>query len=305
MKYVYGPVFSRRLGLSLGLDIIPYKTCSLDCLYCECGFTTDKTLERKSYVDLDELFNEIATAAKGKDFEYITFAGSGEPTLNKDIGLIIRHLKSHYPDKKIAVLTNGTLLYLPEVRQELFIADVVIPSVDAVSIGSFSQLNRPVDDLSLSTILEGIREFSFLFRGQLWVEVLFVKGINDTDDELNKMRDFLSSIHYDKIQINTVDRPPADSSIEAVSSAFLEKAAAILNGDEIKRKFQQSDDIMHFDDILDIVRRRPYTVNEIKRAIGLSNKQVFMEINHLEKKRFIERRNIDGKEFIVYIHGAS
>jgi len=149
-KHLFGPVPSRRLGISLGIDLVPYKTCTANCVYCECGKTTNLTIERKEYIPTDEILNELDVYLKqAPDLDYITFSGSGEPTLHSKIGEIINFLKKNYPQYKVAVLTNGTLLFHKELRDELKNADIIKPSLDAGSDEIFKKIKRPHENLNL------------------------------------------------------------------------------------------------------------------------------------------------------------
>ncbi|RPI46755.1 MAG: radical SAM protein, partial [Bacteroidetes bacterium] len=178
-KYIFGPVPSRRLGMSLGVDLVPHKVCSLDCVYCECGPTTKRTLDRKEYVlygkvteELDHFFIE------NPDPDFITFSGSGEPTLNTRIGDVLHFIKQKKPAIPVAVLTNGTLLGRKDVRDELMEADVVLPSLDAATPEVFRRINRPAHGLDLDEILEGLVSFRKEFRGEMWLEIFIIPGFN-------------------------------------------------------------------------------------------------------------------------------
>jgi len=170
IKHVFGPVASRRLGISLGVDIIPFKTCSFDCIYCECGKTTHITLERKKFVDPGKVLEEIKNAINPElhpRIDYITFSGAGEPTLNNDIGHIITSIKS-FTTIPVAVLTNGALLYMKEVREDISNADLVLPSLDAATPAIFSTINHPHPELDIQTVINGLIAFGNEFKGQIW-----------------------------------------------------------------------------------------------------------------------------------------
>ncbi|MDX1778113.1 MAG: radical SAM protein, partial [Thermodesulfobacteriota bacterium] len=210
MKYIFGPVPSRRLGFSLGVDLVPFKTCSLDCTYCQLGKTSHKTIERKTYTPLDDTIEELRGALKQQQkIDYITIAGSGEPTLSTQLGAIITGIKE-ISEIPVAVLTNGSLLYRGDVRDELLQADVVVPSLDTVSQEIFTKLNRPHSELSVPQMIAGLKGFRNGFSGKLWLEIMLVRGINDCPEELEKMREVLSPIKLDMVQINTPVRPGTD-----------------------------------------------------------------------------------------------
>ncbi len=177
MKYVYGPVPSRRLGFSLGVDVVPYKTCTLDCIYCQLGRTTQKTIERKLYTQKDSVCEEVQEALNKKQrIDYITFSGSGEPTLNSDIGALIREVKK-ITTVPVVVLTNGTLLFREDVQKDLAEADVVMPSLDAASNVMFRKINRPHDVLNLDSIIRGLKRFRKMYKGRIWLEVMLIKKL--------------------------------------------------------------------------------------------------------------------------------
>jgi wyosine [tRNA(Phe)-imidazoG37] synthetase (radical SAM superfamily) len=225
-KYIFGPVPSRRLGRSLGVDVIPRKVCTLDCVYCEVGPTTRRAMRRREYLPSADILAELRDVlAEEQEVDYITFSGSGEPTLNSALGEMIRAAKS-MSRASVAVITNGTLLYLEDVRRDLLAADVVLPSLDAVSLDVFQRVNRPNPLLQLKSIVEGMKTFRREYTGQIWLEVLFVRGINDSDDEVAKMREVVAEIRPDRIQLNTVVRPPVDASALPVPERRLREIQA-------------------------------------------------------------------------------
>lgn len=216
-RYVFGPVASRRLGRSLGIDLIPYKTCSYNCVYCECGATTDLTITRQDFYPLKEVLAELdRVLAKKPDLDYITFAGSGEPTLSKLLGPVIKYLKEHYPWYRVAVLTNGTLCMLPEVRNDLLLADLIIPTVPASDQAIQDRIFRPYRNISVSSILSGLISLRKEFTGQIWAEVFLVPGINTGRDELLGIRESIMAIRPDLIQLNSLDRPGTESWVHPV-----------------------------------------------------------------------------------------
>ena len=210
-RYLFGPVPSRRLGRSLGIDLVPQKTCTFDCAYCECGRTTVLTLERREYVPTGRVIAELDDClAKAPDIDYVTFAGSGEPTLHSGIGDIISFIKDRYPRYRVAVLTNGALFVDPDVRAALMRADLVVPSLDAVSEDIFRDINRPSPGITAGQVVAGLVAFSREFPGVIWLEVFIVPGKNDTDEELLRLRDAVAVIAPDRVQVNTLDQPGTD-----------------------------------------------------------------------------------------------
>jgi len=232
MKYIFGPVPSRRLGFSLGVDIIPSKTCTLDCIYCQVGRTMCKAIERKEYVAPDEILDELKEVLKsGIRIDYITLSGNGEPTLNSKLGEIIKGIKG-ISSLPVAVITNGTLLTDRNVREELLSADLVMPSLDAATQKTFQKIDRPHPSLKIENIIEGMVEFRKIYpirspakdtmagspniksgltsngaSGQIWLEIMLVEGINDNQDELNALKTAVEKIEPDKVQLNTPVRP--------------------------------------------------------------------------------------------------
>nr|HDM59124.1 radical SAM protein [Bacillota bacterium] len=210
MKYIFGPVPSRRLGMSLGIDMVPYKTCTFDCIYCECGRTTvHEAIRRRHFDSLSLVLDEVLKLTRsGRRIDYITLSGSGEPTLNLQCGEFIREVKSK-TDKRVAVLTNGSLLTREDVFKELLAADLVVPSLDSARQSSFERVNRPVKGMSAQEITEATAEFVKAFEGEVWLEVLLVKGFNDSQDDLAALSDAVMRIAPDQIQVGTVERPGA------------------------------------------------------------------------------------------------
>lgn len=231
MKYVYGPVASRRLGKSLGISTVPYKICSLDCVYCQLKKTMDKTTQRKKYVDEDEILAEVRTFFQNKPQElaidYITFSGSGEPTLHESIGSLIKKVKA-IANVPVAVITNSTTLTDPEVRKGLMNADLVVPSLDAVTQPVFEKIDRPAQGIKIKDIIVALKKFRKAFRGRFWLEVMLVRGVNDSDAYLKKIKKVADSLKPDRIQINSPVRPPAEKWVRPVSAQTLKEAKKIF-----------------------------------------------------------------------------
>ncbi len=278
-KYIFGPVRSRRLGISLGIDLMPHKTCTLDCAYCECGKTTKLTVKRKAYVPTQEVLAELSAYLESRpELDYITFSGSGEPTLHSGIGEIIRFIKNAYPMYKVALLTNGTLFHLPAVREAVSCADLIVSSVDAAIKESFDTINKPHPKLDLAQMLEGLRLLREGYSGQLWIEFFVVPGINDNDAELGKVGAIAKSVSADKIQINTLDRPgtddwvaPADKETLARIAVSLAEAEAVGPAAASRRERSIGKPSRR---ILSTVRRRPSTIEDLARSIGIPAPEV-------------------------------
>ncbi len=218
MKYLFGPVNSRRLGISLGIDLLPYKTCSLDCIYCECGSTTLLTAERREYVNTDDVIHELNEYLSCKpQLDYITFSGSGEPTLHSGIGKIISFLKEKYPQYKICVLTNSTLLYLKNVREEILSADVIVPSIDAMTDDSLKKILRPHESVTVENVLKGISSLYREYSGKIVIEYFVIPGLNDSEEEIDLLKNYLMTIDSVIVQLNYLSRPGAEKNVPRAS----------------------------------------------------------------------------------------
>ncbi len=295
-SYLFGPVPSRRLGMSLGVDLVPHKVCSLNCVYCECGPTTDLTVERKEYVPYDRVTAEL------KDFmrenpqpDYITFSGSGEPLLNSRVGDVLRFIKSNWSDMPVAVLTNGTLLDHREVREEILPADLVLPSLDAASGKVFRKINRPCKSLEIDRCIDGLARFREEYRGRIWLEVFIIPGYNDSKDELNLLREAFRRIKPDLVQLNTLDRPGAVAGLKPAGRKKLEEIAELWNMDNVeiiasassrKEKKSYRPDVESA--ILGTISRRPCTVDDLSDILGLHMNEVNKYLDVLEEEGKIE-----------------
>jgi len=306
MEFLFGPVPSRRLGLSLGINIIPHKTCTYNCVYCEVGRTTNLTVERKSFYDPEAIKHEFAeNIDKMGRIDYVTFSGSGEPTLNKDIGELIRFVKGK--GYRTCVLTNGSLLYLDDVKEDLMEADVVIPSLDSARRESFLKVNRPHHSLKLEKIIEGISDFTRAFKGKVWLEVLFVKGVNDSNEDVKALVQAIKEIKPFKVQIGTVDRPPADDWVGKLSdkemmdiytymSAHLDVEVDLIGGfNKENNKFYE--DVER--SIVKLINIRPCTEDDLKRIFNLSDTGLKEKLTKLFENGRAFEYYFGGKRFIV------
>lgn len=310
IHHLFGPVPSRRLGISLGVDIIPYKTCTLNCLYCECGPTRVLTLERGRFLDPEIVLTELhETLPRIPHLDHITFSGSGEPTLSRDIGRFIAEIKK-ISTVPVAVLTNGTLLHRSDVRGELLAADLVLPSLDAATAAGFQCINQPHEDLALESLLSGLQTFRSEYAGRIWLEVFLLKGINDTPAELDALHEQIRTIRPDRVQLNTLDRPPAFSGVTAVDLTFLDDVRrrwADLPVDVIKRAGSRSE-IPAFsrnleNSILNTIRRRPLTLDDLVVLTGQERDGLRRYLDVLEREKKVEPR-ISGEK-IFYVPGAA
>ncbi len=295
-KHLFGPVPSRRLGLSLGIDPIHYKTCSFDCVYCECGATTNLTSTRKEYIPVNEIISELDSfLSNNPTLDYITFSGSGEPTLNIGIGRIITFLKKKFPQYKIAVLTNSSLFSDPEVRKELLLADVIMPSLDAVSESIFQKINRPVKGIRPVDIIQGLISFRREFPGKIWLEIFIIPGINDTDEEIEKFHAVLKKINPDLIQLNSLDRPgtenwvvPADEETIVKIKKKFEDLPVVTISNYQKREKVKSYNFKIEDAILATISRRPCTADDLSEILDIHLAELNKYLNALHEKGIIE-----------------
>jgi wyosine [tRNA(Phe)-imidazoG37] synthetase (radical SAM superfamily) len=295
-KYIFGPVPSRRLGRSLGIDLVPYKTCTFDCIYCDLGRTTHKTISRQPFVSSEEIQRELEPTLSilDKKPDYVTLSGSGEPTLNNNIGEIIRKMKE-VTSIPIAVLTNGSLLTMDEVQKDLLEADVVLPSLDAITPAFFEYINRPHQSLKIDEIISGLIQFRKQYRGQIWLEVLFCRGGNDGEEEVEKLKGVIDQIEPDRIQLNTPVRPPVEDfafpltfkQLETIKKRFGNIAEVVSEfmgpmGD----RFESGKDA----EIIQLVKRRPCTAEDLSKALGLRMDEVVKHLDHLTKTGAIRYR---------------
>jgi wyosine [tRNA(Phe)-imidazoG37] synthetase (radical SAM superfamily) len=292
-KHLFGPVPSRRLGMSLGVDLVPHKVCSLNCVYCECGATTNLTTERKEYVPYDEIINELIDFFKANDNpDYITFSGAGEPTLNIHIGKVIDFIKSNYK-VPVAVLTNGSLLSNAEVRQELLQADLILPSLDAASNMAFKKIDRPSSNLNIEDYIEGLINFSHEFNGTIWLEIMILPGFNDDMENLLGLKEAILKINPAKVQLNTLDRPGVIDKIRAATRIELQNIIDTWGLDQVEiiastaiRKHNQSFRKDTENAILETISRRPCTLDDLQKILGL-------HVNEINK--YLDTLDHDGK----------
>lgn len=300
--HIYGPVPSRRLGHSLGVDILPFKTCSLDCIYCQLGHTKRKTVRRKNYFDENIILAQIKAAiASRQRIDYITFSGSGEPTLNTALGNLIREIKK-ITTIPVAVLTNGTLLFRKSVREALSPADLVVPSLDAATQDIFERINRPHPALKIDRIIGGLKKFRQEFGGKIWLEILFVKGVNDSPAHLDALKKAVSGINPDKIHLNTVVRPPAEKSAFPLNSRELSKIRQFFGKKaEIVAEFDKRQDRPTSqnlkDAILALVARRPVTLADMSQSLGKHQNELIKYCDFLLKEGKIKLVIHESKKF--------
>ncbi len=296
MQYntLFGPVPSRRLGISLGIDLVPMKTCTLNCIYCECGESTHLTLERREYVPFATVKQELSIYFENNPPpDYITFSGSGEPTLNSRIGDVLHFIKNHIHDIPVALLTNGTLFSQKQVREDIKAATVIIPSLDAATEKVFRKINRPSPHLKVDTIIQGLIQLRKEYRGKIWLEIFIVPGMNDTEQELTALKQAIDKIKPDQVQINTLDRPGPVSTLRAATRQELEhvidfwemeNAAIVADAPEHKALFPYRKDTASA--ILGTIARRPCTLTDLSEILGLPTDEVkkYIDSLHTDKK---------------------
>lgn len=304
-RYVFGPVPSRRLGYSLGVDVVPWKYCDFDCIYCQVGRTTRKELERRSFYPREQILEEILDSLEEEtSIDFLTFSGSGEPTLNSDLGWLIREVKksSQIP---VAVITNGSLLKREDVQYDLMQADVVLPSLDAASEDIFRFINRPHVSIELEDLIEGLKAFTKNYKGKVWLEFMVVKHINDDPEELEKYKDILKELEIDKVQLNTVIRPPAEEGVEGLKEEELKRVKEILGEKcEIICSFEKAiplEEGENFEErIVEIVKRRPLTLDEICAITGIPIRQAKNHLRILEGKGILRSFHLENSVYYVY-----
>ncbi len=303
MNHIFGPVPSRRLGFSLGIDIIPAKTCTFSCIYCQLGPTPAVTITRRPYVPAGVIISEVSQRLKEKDrIDFLTFSGSGEPTLNSNLGRMIKGLKE-VTSIPVAVITNSSLLYLSDVRWDLEKADVVLPSLDAVSEETFQRINRPHPKISASLIIKGLKNFSRQYSGKIWLEIMLVKGINDSPAELTKFKKVIGTLKVDKVQLNTVVRPPAESNALPLNREEMERAARLIgyNCEVIADFTGQPSESFQADEelIVSTLKRRPLTLNDLTSITRLNPNEIIKILNCLIEKGKIREQTLYHRKYYV------
>ena len=315
-KYLYGPVPSRRLGLSCGIDIVPLKICTLDCVYCQLGKTDKTTTERKVYLPIEPVLAELKEALlAGLEVDYITLAGSGEPTLNLQLGELIGGIKK-LTNIPVTILTNGTLLYRKDVRSDCSKADVVMPSLDAGNEQAFQKINRPDGVISIEKLISGLCTFRKEFSGQIWLEIFIVEGINTDAEQIADIKKAIELINPDKVHLNTAVRPTADPDITRLSAEELQEIATRFGPKcEVVADFFQihsyklnpckSEDTSESESLinnraeslLSMLKRRPCSLNDICVGLGINQNQAQKHISDFQYRGLIQSEEIDGIVF--------
>jgi wyosine [tRNA(Phe)-imidazoG37] synthetase (radical SAM superfamily) len=302
-KYLFGPVPSRRLGRSLGVDIIPHKVCTLNCIYCEVGKTTDCHTDRKRFYNPEEILSEFKEnyADIKEELDVVTITGAGEPTLSSDFGYILREIKK-ICEHPVAVLTNSTLLTDESVQEELLAADIVVPSIDAATQDAYKKICAPHRSITVNEVNEAVVEFSGKFSGRLLIEILLCDGINDNLGEIGKIADIIKRCRYEMVQLNTVHRPPAFSRAKTVSENFLIDAAIYLKqqginvepvGNFIKGLSAGS---VTTGEVERLLTMRPCSIDDMAKVFGVSEEELLPKLKEIGDEN-LEKREHQGEMF--------
>jgi len=304
MSYVFGPVPSRRLGMSLGVDLIPLKTCTFDCIYCQVGRTTSKISVPDRFLPVRDVIFEIEKKLRKTTPDAITLAGSGEPTLHSEIDRVIGSIKD-MTDIRVALLTNGSLFWKAEVRKRVLMADVIMPTLTTVSDRTFKLIHRAHHDLDLHTIIDGLISLRDEYRGQIFLELVFLSGFNDSESEVHALKEVVEQIRPEKIQINTVVRPPADRKAISIDKNRLEELkelfgerSEIIAGTPVGTRQWQRDTLS--EDIIEMVKRRPLRIVDISMSLGMPGDEIEPVIKGLLIKGYIIRQEHLGE---IYYSG--
>lgn len=301
MKYIYGPVPSRRLGISLGVSPIPKKTCNYSCIYCQLGRTDHMTNTRNMFFPVEDILAEFDEFLDSKvKFDVVTIVGEGEPTLYLGLGELIREIQKR-TDKPVAVITNGALFYDPDLRRELYGADIVLPTLDAYDEASFRKISRPHGTIIFAMVDEGLKEFSKEYEGQLWIELMLMEGINDDDESLKKYSEALKKLRYDKLYINTPVRPPAESYVKALSHEKMNHVVDVLGGisiDLLESEGFQSEIKDDYEAIMSIIKRHPMNQFEIEGFLASRGSNIAGVLDRLEKDSKVA--SISYKGYVTY-----
>lgn len=308
-KYLFGPVPSRRLGISLGVDLVDYKTCSMDCIYCEVGKTTNLTTDRKEYIEVNEVIKELNHyLGTNPNLDYITFSGQGEPTLNSKFNLVVNFVKNHYPEYKLATITNSSLILEEDVIKALSRCDVILPSLDSATNKGFDKINKPCENLNIKRIIDGLADFNKHYNTKLWLEIFIIPGMNDTKEELSALREALIKINPALVQLNSLDRPGRVDFIEKVNLKRMNEIKNYFKSFNIKiiskyknRKKINSYDGNIADKIVNLLKRRPCTLSDLETVLGIHRNELNKYLSMLEQDNKITKIQKD-RGFFYKIH---
>jgi len=300
MGYIFGPVPSRRLGRSLGVDLVPFKTCTYDCIYCQLGRTTSKTIERREWVPLDNVLAELKDKLAAKP-DYITLSGSGEPTLYSRLDELIDGIRS-LTEAPVAVLTNGSLLWQEDVRRQLMDAHLVIPSLDAGHAGMFQAINRPHQSISFDRMLEGLIDFREEYYGEYWLEVFLLAGHTAVDSEIRAIAEGVRRIRPDRVQLNTATRPTTEEYAVMVDRKRMADMAGRFDPPaeviaDYRGVHAQSDFKAGRESVLEMVQRRPCSLDDIADGLGMHRNEAIKYVEELDAGGLLEKRSSGGRLF--------
>ncbi|MDD1706792.1 MAG: radical SAM protein [Methanoregulaceae archaeon] len=301
-SHLFGPVHSRRLGRSLGIDLVPFKTCSYDCVYCECGHTIIETTERSEFFPLEEVLEELYDyLSRSPQLDFITFSGSGEPTLSCSIGKVIRFIKHTFPTYRVAVLTNGSLLWRPDVREDLLVADVVLPTLSSIFDSTFRKIHRPAPEISTGQIVAGLELFRKEYSGEIWLEIFIIPGINTDIKELEGLREAIVRICPDRVQLNTLDRPGSEEWVQPAPSGKLEQIRSVFGlaginvvepiqyeistGSTMTEEWSAAIAGVH-----ELLMRRPCTLDDLSTSSGLSRREILKILREIQLTAPVEEK---------------
>ena len=309
-NHLFGPVPSRRLWMSLGIDLIPRKVCSLNCVYCEVGKTTKLTTDRMEYVKYNQVIAELKQfMSSNPKIDYITFSGSGEPTLNSRIGDVLNFVRKNYPDIKTAVLTNGTLFSNPELRSDLLQADVILPSLDAASQSVFEKIDRPDSTLKIERYIQGLIDLRKEYKGKIWLEIFLLKAYNDSKEELDLLKNTILKINPDSIQLNTLDRPGTVKGLIPLLKSELQEIIDYWNlpNVEIIAAAQERTSVKSYSGdietvIIETIARRPCTLDDLHHFLGIHVNEINKYLGTLEANNKIETVQLERGVFYKVKH---
>jgi len=308
-RHVYGPVPSHRLGRSLGVDLVPFKTCAYNCIYCQLGRTTDLTITRREYVPVEQILVQLKEKLRtGPTPDYVSLAGSGEPTLHARIGKLIAGIKrlTRIP---VAVLTNGLLLSMRDIQDALMEADLVLPSLDAGDADLFRLVNRPHAQIEFDAMVDGLAVFRERFTKPVWLEVMLLAGITGIRAEVEKIAALARRIRPERVQINTITRPPCEEFAYPVSpdvmAAFARlfgRGASVVS--EHRPRRAAGSGTLADGDILALLTRRPCTARGISKGLGLHLGEIIKRLDLLTDRGAVTPVRKNGSVFFETVRGA-
>ncbi len=303
-KHIFGPVFSRRLGVSLGIDLVPFKYCPLNCVYCEVQKTTHLVTQREDFFPVSEIISEFEAAiSENPNVDHITFSGAGEPTLYTGIGEVVAYIKTQYPQYKLALLTNGVLLGDRSLWKEIDPCDVVLPSLDAGTQAVYELINRPKPGLKIGDLVDGVVAFREQYRGKIWLEVFIIPGLNDTDEELSALASAINRIKPDKIQINSLDRTGTEDWVTKPSQEGLVRVLHFFEqqcpfeAEIISRVIEAPNviDEVLISSIQSVLEGEPLSAEEISSRLDVHINEISRALRHLVKSDMVSTGSAKGE----------